>query len=96
MSVEDNDIVSYVFLWRALSDACPKCKALNGRVLRDQDLFQAKLYDPIYGEIWDLNADYPLTHPNCRCHLEVIAEVDLSQAEWFQELLTATQKVDLK
>jgi len=64
-------IIEYVFAWHALSDACPVCQALNGREWHNQDIFQEVLWDPFYGDIWDLNRNIPLTHPNCRCQLEV-------------------------
>jgi len=72
LSIATRDgIFEYVFMWHALSDACPVCRGLNGREWRDQDIFQDVLWDPFYGDIWDLNRDIPLTHPNCRCQLEV-------------------------
>ena len=64
-------VFQYVFAWHSLSDACPKCQALNGQEFHDQDLFQEKLFSVIWGDLWDLNRDIPLTHPNCRCQLEV-------------------------
>jgi len=73
--------ISYVFSWRALSDACPKCQALNGQEWNDQDLFQNTLWDPIYGDIWNLDADHTLAHPNCRCQLEVRVNFDITQLE---------------
>lgn len=63
--------VEYVFAWHALSDACPKCISLNGREYRDQNLFQEVLWDPWYGNIWNLDAGHSLAHPNCRCQVEV-------------------------
>lgn len=69
-----SEAVSYVFAWHALSDACPKCQKLNGREWHDQDIFQNTLWDPIYGDIWNLDASQTLAHPNCRCQLEVRVE----------------------
>jgi len=74
-----DEAVSYIFTWHSLSDACPKCRSLNGQEFRDQDLFQERLFSHIWGDIWDLNADHTLAHPNCRCQLDVRVEVD-----WFQ------------
>ena len=62
---------SYVFKWNALSDACPKCQRLNQREWTDQDLFANRLTDVFEGDIWDLDADHTLAHPNCRCQLAV-------------------------
>ena len=76
-------IVENVFAWHALNDACPKCRALNGKEWRNQDLFQNVLWDAIWGDIWDLVADHTLAHPNCRCQLEVrfepVANRDVKQ-----------------
>lgn len=73
-------VISYVFTWHSHVDAksCQKCLALNGREWRDQDLFQERLYDMFYGDVWDLNADHSLAHGghqhNCRCQLTVRVE----------------------
>ena len=85
-----SEVISYVFMWQALSDACPKCQALNGKEWLDQDLFHHTLWDSIYGDIWDLDADHPLTHPNCRCQLTVRVAVDLdalTEYAQFRELM---------
>ena len=77
----------YIFMWYARADACPKCRALDGRRYRGQDLFAPVLVDPQFGPVWNLDTDQPLTHPNCRCHLEVVLEkVDLNSLEEFQSL----------
>ena len=68
-----------VFMWHSLSDACPKCRSLNGHEWREQDLFQNTLWDAVWGDVWNLNADYSLAHPNCRCQLEVRVEVKLEE-----------------
>jgi len=86
--------ISYVFAWHALSDACPICRSLNGQEFRDQNLFQEKVWSPIWGDIWDLNADHSLAHGehqyNCRCQLEVRVEFDITEIEeynTFEDLL---------
>jgi len=77
------EAISYVFVWHALSDACPKCQRLNGREWRDQDLFQNILWDPVWGNIWNLDADHSLAHGehqyNCRCQLEVRTEFHVEE-----------------
>jgi hypothetical protein len=60
-------------------DACHVCAALDGQTFTDQDLFQHTLWSPIWGDIWDLDNDLPLTHPNCKCRLEVIYESTLDE-----------------
>ena len=80
-------IATYIFTWFSHADACKKCLALNGRDFHDQDLFQEVLWDPIWGDLWDLNADHSLAHGrqqyNCRCQLTVRVEFDWSK---WQEL----------
>jgi len=75
--------IRYVFTWHALSDCCPKCRHLNGKEYRDQDLFQNTLWDVFWGDIWDLDADHTLVHPNCRCQLELRVDVNLNKLPSF-------------
>jgi len=84
-----DEAFSYVFVWHALSDACPKCRSLNGQEFRDQNLFQETLFSHIWGDIWDLNADHTLAHPNCRCQVEVRVEVDWSKWDVLREIREA-------
>lgn len=93
----EQDIVKYTFHWHSQPDACAECAAVP-KTIRDQDLFSPMLINPANGQpIWDLEADRSLMHggtgKHCRCQLEVIAEVDISQASWWQELQTATRKL---
>jgi len=60
----------HVFVWHSLSDACPKCRQLNQRQWHSQQLYMERLWDPFYGDIWDMHQG-SLAHPNCRCQLEV-------------------------
>ncbi len=80
--------IEYVFTWHSLSDACLKCQGLNGREWHDQDIFQNTLWDPIWGNLWDFNSDHTLSHPNCRCQLEVRVTVHLEEFPEIQELET--------
>jgi hypothetical protein len=85
-------IVTYTFKWISTVDArtCRKCRGLHGYVFQGQDLFQNVLWHPIWGDVWDLDADHSLAHGNqphnCRCRLHVDAMVDLSKATWFLQL----------
>jgi len=81
-----DEAITYIFTWHSLSDACPKCQRLNGREYREQDLFQERLYDWMEGDIWDLNANYSLAHPKCRCQLEVRVELHIEKIEEFATL----------
>jgi len=71
-------------MWNALSDACKYCAILNGREWTDQDIFQSVLWDPIWGNLWDLDAGRSLMHGGvgtCRCQLTVRVEMDVLQLE---------------
>lgn len=62
----------FTFIWHTTwARPCEICGALNGRTWTDQSLYQHTLWDPFYGDLWDLDNDFPLTHPNCKCVLEV-------------------------
>ena len=80
MSADADKYVTYTFMWHALFDACPQCRNLDGRTWEDQNIWQDTLWDPIWGDIWDLNINMPLTHggtgAHCRCQLEVQAHFD--------------------
>jgi len=69
------DYISYVFAWHSLSDACDKCKKLDGREWHDQNIYQGRLWDYIYGDVWNLDGNHSMAHGmyqyNCRCQLEV-------------------------
>lgn len=74
--MSSHEFVTYVFTWHALTDACSKCRYLDGKEYRDQDVFQSVLWDHFWGDIWNLNAGYSLAHPHCRCQVEVRVEID--------------------
>ena len=77
-------------MWQALSDACKKCAVLNGREWRDQNLYQNVLWDPVWGNLWDLDADHSLAHGvkqyNCRCQLTVRVEFDWANWDVLREI----------
>jgi len=96
---ESEKVCSYVFIWHSMIDArsCDKCRALNGRIYKGQDLFAPQLVDPEFGPIWDLDNDMPLTHPNCRCALEVrIESFDLSKIPELNEVLNSAIKMGVR
>jgi len=90
MSEDVDALFSYIFTWHAFSDACRKCRYLDGKEWTDQDLFQEVLWDPIWGDIWDLTASHSLAHGkqayNCRCQLTVRVEVDWDKWRELNEL----------
>ena len=82
--------LDYIFTWHALSDACPKCRSLNGKEYRNPDVYRSTVWDAVWGDIWHLDRGHSLAHPNCRCQLEVTSvSVDAERlfAELKQELL---------
>ncbi|MGA3289737.1 MAG: hypothetical protein ABSD42_05815 [Candidatus Bathyarchaeia archaeon] len=90
MSTDISDCITYTFIWHALGTACKQCSALNGRIWENQDVFQSTLWDMFYGNIWDLNANQPLTHGgtgiHCCCQLEVQAHCDWSKIKELNQL----------
>lgn len=76
--------VSYVFAWHALSDACPKCRSLNGQEFHDQNIFQSVVWSSIWGSVWHLDEGHTLAHPNCRCQLEL--RVTIQPLDFTREL----------
>lgn len=81
----EEDVITYIFLWHSMGDACPKCLSLNGQQWEDQSIYQEVLWDPIWGDIYDLNGAMPMTHPNCRCTVEVRTFMDLRQMDELTE-----------
>jgi hypothetical protein len=76
-------IAGYTFTWHSQATACRECSSLNGTVFENQDIFQSRLYSIIWGDVWDLDADKPLTHgntgKNCRCRIDVKVLWDWSE-----------------
>lgn len=79
--------IEYVFVWHALSDACPICRTLNGHEFHDQNLYQNVLWHPIYGNVWNLDADRTGAHPNCRCQLEVRVHIDMNKSRAYTDFI---------
>ncbi len=81
------DAVSYIFIWHFCDDrACPTCMRLNGRTWTDQDIYQATIWDPIWGDVYDLNAGEPIVHRYCRCYVEVIVKIEPMEFPELQQL----------
>ena len=81
------DNATYLFTWHT-NWACPckKCQTLDGRMYSDVTIYDPYLFDGEFGNIWDIQNDEPLTHPNCKCYLEVEAIVKAEDSQAFQEL----------
>jgi hypothetical protein len=71
--------------WHALTDACPKCRELDGEVWTSNK-FEGTLIHPNFGAVYDLDADVSLTHPNCRCYLEIDPYVNLEETDLYKSL----------
>ena len=90
----DIELVTYVFTWHALTDACPKCRFLNGqRFVDPYNVFNEVVWSSTLVDVWDLKAGHSLVHPNCRCQLE-LSEINVDTAAVFGELKTVL--TDLK
>jgi hypothetical protein len=85
---------NYTFTWISEPDACEQCLKLNG-TYEGQSLYQHALIHPFYGEVWDLDADLPLTHGhtgiNCRCRLEVHVTIDYTKLNMGKLLETSKE-----
>lgn len=94
---ETEDFITYRFLWKTSGNPCHRCARLHGQIFTGQDIFAQLLFDRQGVPIWNLDADYSLAHGyarfNCRCSLEVTAEIDLSKLSWWTELTTLGDKV---
>lgn len=83
----------FKFVWHtAWLEPCRKCASLDGQEFTNQDLYQHAIFSPIWGDIWDLDNDVPLTHPNCKCHLEVIYESTLDELLFPSKTSTVQRK----
>jgi hypothetical protein len=68
--------------------SCPICLDLDGKSWKyhtDKDPFPLVLSHPLYGVVWDCDADKPRTHGagihNCRCKVFwTITDIDLNAA----------------
>lgn len=62
--------IQTVATWLVLDDkACKDCMGLQGKSwIIDIEEIHA-LEDPIYGPVWDFDANVSLTHPHCRCSI---------------------------
>jgi hypothetical protein len=60
-------------------EPCHKCRTLNGRTFEGTSIYAGVLWDAVWGDIWDIENDLPLTHPNCKCYLEVTYESTLDE-----------------
>jgi len=85
MSVAE-ELVTYVFKWVTVVDerTCKRCLELDGKEWYGQDLFESAVWDDIYGEVWGLNAEHSLLHPNCRCQLQITVEIHVNEIEIYE------------
>jgi hypothetical protein len=60
---------------------CAKCEAIASQTYTQDCIYGNLLADPVYGPIWDLDADASLIHPNCQCVL-VVTQVLVDTGVW--------------
>jgi hypothetical protein len=88
------DVVTYEVLWQTFAaDACLKCQRLEGETWNLKSL-TGTLVSESEGAVYDLDADMCITHPNCRCFLHVVPQIELENSEWFKILKETFEKVD--
>jgi hypothetical protein len=75
----EDGAVTFELTWSAFSDACEKCRFLEGTKWTLNDI-TGSLTHPEFGDVYDLDADISLTHPNCRCWLQVDVNIDLEKS----------------
>jgi len=88
--------ITYEAIWHTAMDerTCTKCMQLEGQTWTFPEL-KGPLVDPRFGPVYDLDNDAPLTHPNCRCFLEVRPIVELEKSDVFQSLNQMFQEVGM-
>ena len=80
------DVVTYEVLWQTFAaDACLKCQVLQGETWNLKSL-TGTLVSESQGAVYDLDADMCITHPNCRCFLHVVPQIELENTELFKTL----------
>jgi len=87
------DVVTYEVLWQTFAaDACLKCQILQGETWNLKSL-TGTLVSESQGAVYDLDADMCITHPNCRCFLHVVPQIELENSQLFQNLKETFGKV---
>ena len=87
------DVVTYEVLWQTFAaDACLKCQVLQGETWNLKSL-TGTLVSESQGAVYDLDADMCITHPNCRCFLNVVPQIELENTELFKALNETLVKV---
>ena len=70
------EATSFAFTWHtSWNEPCHKCLQLEGTRWDGVSLSDPVLVDERFGPVWDIQNDVPLTHPNCKCFLEVEAYI---------------------
>lgn len=87
--------IEYTFIWHTVMDSktCLICASLNGLTWKNQSPFDIKLRAQ-GRDVWDLLADHPLTHPNCRCYIEMQVKVHLDNLKSYTEVGKLIHRVD--
>jgi hypothetical protein len=70
----------FKFTWHTnWLEPCRKCQGLNGKTFDGTSVYEGALYDPIWGDVWDITTDTSMAHPNCKCFLEVTYEATIEE-----------------
>ena len=89
------EAIEYLITWRCYQDACPECQSLRDYPFVFEGALPQLLIHPHWGPVWDVVNDVSLTHPNCRCTLEVYVRVDWAKIPEFYELQTVLQQYNI-
>lgn len=74
--------ITYDVTWHTCQDdrTCQRCLELDGETWNFPRL-TGILEHPVFGPIYDLDADVSFTHSNCRCFLEITPQIELENCE---------------
>lgn len=72
------EAIEWKIVWHRLEDACKKCMELADYSFYGVGNLPQVLIHPVYGPVWDLLSDVPLTHDHCRCMLDPYLRVNWS------------------
>jgi hypothetical protein len=71
------------------ANTCLICSSLNGYKWTETDIYQNTLWSPIWGDVYDLTQDKPITHGgghNCRCDVTTEVKINLQEFTEIKEL----------
>lgn len=91
MALSEVPGIVYFITWHNMdSSACSKCQELDGETWVLPKL-SGILISKTQGAVYDLDLDFLITHPNCRCFLQVEPQVTLEDTAYFHFLKNALE-----